>query len=66
MVRKTYITRLVLQPFAGNSMDDARFSSCYWLSKYLQEKEDKAHLISGQCKVYCNLAHKYGDVTNNN
>ena len=31
----------------------------------MEYREDKPHLVSGQYKVYGDLAQKYGDITDN-
>ena len=33
-----------------------------WLCKCLEEREEEAHLLSGTCKVYGDIARKYDDI----
>ena len=61
-MRQTYRSRFGLQPFAGNYSHDRRYSKSSWLCKCLEEREDEAHLLSGKCKVYGDIATKYDDV----
>ena len=51
-VREHFRTRFGLQPFAGNYSHDRRFANSSWLCKCKEAKEEEAHLMSGQCKVY--------------
>ena len=62
-VRKTYRTRFGLKPFAGNYSHRRRFFNTAWLCKCQEEREKEAHIMSGQCKVYGDLAKKFTDLT---
>ena len=62
-VRHQYRSRFKMQPFAGNYSHDQRFKRSDWLCLCLQSREDEAHLTSGQCTVYGDLALKYSDLT---
>ena len=63
-VRQEFRTRFGLQPFAGNYSHDRRFAGSQWLCKCREEREEEAHLLSGQCKVYGDLTLQYDDLTN--
>ena len=65
-VRQLYRTRFGLQPFAGNYSKDKRFAKTQWLCKCGEEREEEPHLLSGACKVYGDLTHKFSDLTNDN
>ena len=52
-----------MQPFAGNYSPDQRYKRSDWLCLCLESREDEAHLTSGQCTVYGDLALKYSDLT---
>ena len=62
-VRQHFRTKYGLQNFAGNYSNDKRFSRTDWLCKCRESREDEAHLMSGQCKVYGDLTEKYSDFT---
>ena len=53
----------VRQPFAGNYSKDKRFARTNWLCRCEEEREEEAHLMSGQCTVFGDLALKYNDLT---
>ena len=55
-----------MQFFAGNYSHDRRFQKSDWLCLCKESREDKAHLTSGQCKVYGDLSEKYSDLTDDN
>ena len=63
-VRQQFRARFGLQPFAGNYSHDRRFAGSQWLCKCQEAREEEAHLLSGQCKVYGDLALQYSDFTN--
>ena len=65
-VRQLFRSRFGLQPFAGNYSKDKRFAKTQWLCKCGEEREEEPHLISGLCKVYGDLTHKFSDLTNDN
>ena len=62
-VRHQYRSRFKMQPFAGNYSQDQRLKKSDWLCLCLQSREDEAHLTSGQCTVFGDLALKYTDLT---
>ena len=47
-VPQQFCARFVLQPFLAN---DPRFAGLQWLCKCQEEREEEAHLLSGQCNV---------------
>ena len=61
-VRQMYRSRFGLQPFAGNYSHDRKYSKSAWLCKCLEAREEEAHLLSGTCKVYGDIALKYDDI----
>ena len=63
-VRQQFRARFGLQPFAGNYSHDRRFAGSQWLCKCQEEREEEAHLLSGQCKVYGDLTLQYDNLTN--
>jgi hypothetical protein len=63
-VRQQFRARYGLQPFAGNYSHDRRFAGSQWLCKCKEAREEESHLMSGQCKVYGDLALQYSDFTN--
>ena len=65
-VRQLFRSRFGLQPFAGNYSKDKRFAKTQWLCKCGEEREEEPHLLSGACKVYGDLTHKFSDLTNDN
>ena len=65
MVREQYRTRYRLLPFAGNCSKDKRFAKTSWLCVCGEEREEQ-HLISGHCKVYGDLTHKYDNLADDN
>ena len=65
-LRNQFRTRFGLLAFAGNFSHDRRFASTNWLCKCTEAREEEAHLISGQCKVYGDLTDKYCDLTDEN
>ena len=60
-VCQQFRARYGLQPFAGNYFHDRRFAGSQWFCKC---REEEAHLLSGQCKVYGDLTLQYDDLTN--
>ena len=65
-VRKTFCTKFGLLPFAGNYSHDRKFAKTNWLFKCKEAREEELHLMSGQCKVYGDLTHKFSDLTDDN
>ena len=65
-VRQLYRSRFQLQLFAGNYSNDKRFAKTHWLCKCGEEREEEPHFISGICKVYRDLTHKFSDLPNDN
>ena len=55
-------SRFFLQPFAGNYTHSRKYASSDWLCRCMENKEDKAHITSGSCKVYGDLTSKFGDL----
>jgi hypothetical protein len=62
-VRQEFRTRFGLLAFAGNYSHDRRFAKSDFLCKCEESREEESHLLSGQCKVYGDLTHKYSDLT---
>ena len=62
-VCQEFRTRFGLLPFAGNYSHDRRFAKSNFLCKCEESREEEIHLLSGQCKVYGDLTHKYSDLT---
>ena len=62
-VRQHYRSRFGLQPLAGNYSKDKRFARTNWLCRCKEEREEEAHLMSGKCTVFGDLAFKYNDLT---
>ena len=62
-VRTQYKSRFGLQSFAGNYSHDRRLERTGWLCKCEELREDKSHILSGQCKVYGDLIDRYQDFT---
>ena len=62
-VRRQYRTRFGLEPFAGNYSKDKRFAKTSWLCLCKEEREEEIHILSGKCKVYGDLTHKFSDLT---
>jgi len=54
-VRQIFLTRVKLQPFAGNFKADKRFAKTKWLCRCGWETEQESHLVSGECPVYGDL-----------
>ena len=54
-VRQIFLTRVKLQPFAGNFKADKRFAKTEWLCRCGWEIEQESHLVSGECPVYGDL-----------
>ena len=65
VVREQCRTRWGLLPFAGNYSKDKRFAKTSWLCVCGEEREEQ-HLISGHCKVYGDLTHKYDNLAEDN
>ena len=65
-VRQEFRTRFGLLAFAGNYSHDRRFAKSDWLCKCKEAREEELHLLSGQCKVYGDLTHKYSNLTDDN
>ena len=63
-VRQTYRTRFSMLPFAGNYSHDRRFANTDWLCQCRIEKENEAHLLSGNCHIYGKIREKYGSFDN--
>ena len=61
-VRQMYRTRFKMMPFAGNYSHDRRFASTDWLCQCRIEKENEAHLISGNCHIYGKIRDKYDSI----
>jgi hypothetical protein len=61
-VRMQFRTRFGLQRFGGNYSMDKSFAKTNWMCKCLESREVENHLISGECKVYGDLALKYSDL----
>ena len=59
-------TRFGLQRFAGNYSKDKSFARSNWMCKCLESREVENHLMSGECKVYGDLALKYSDLADDN
>ena len=66
MVREQYRTRWGLLPFAGNYSKDKRFAKTSWLCVCGEDREEEQHLLSGHCKVYGDLIHKYDNLADDN
>ena len=62
-VRQQFRSRYGLQPFAGNYSKDRRFAKSNWLCKCQESREEELHIMSGKCKVYGDLIHKYRDLS---
>ena len=65
-VRQEFRTRFGLLAFAGNYSHDRRFAKSDWLCQCQEAREEELHLLSGQCKVYGDLTHKYSNLTDDN
>ena len=65
-VRVQFRSRFGLQRFAGNYSKDNSFSRSNWMCKCVEFKEIKSHLMSGECKVYGDIALKYSDLSDEN
>ena len=63
-VFQDYCTRFRLQPFTGNYSNDKQLSRSRRLCKCKMAREEKGHLMSGQCPMYGDLTHKFSDLTN--
>ena len=50
----------------GNYSKDKRFAKTSWLCVCGEEREEEQHLISGHCKVYGDLTHKYDNLADDN
>ena len=66
MVRQQFRTRFGLLPFAGNYSKDKRFAKTSWLCACGEEREEEQDLLSGNCKVYGDLAHNYENLADDN
>ena len=60
-VRQIFMTRVKMQPFAGNFPKDKRFSKTNWKCRCNLEIEQEEHLLSGVCPVYGDLLSLVGD-----
>ena len=65
-VRVQFRSRFGLQRFAGNYSKDKSFARSNWMCKCLESKESENHLMSGECKVYGDIALKYSDLADDN
>ena len=61
-VRIQFRARYGLLPFAGNYGNDRKFSHTEWLCSCREEREEEAHLLAGNCRIYGDLRRKYGDM----
>ena len=61
-VRQHFLSRLGMQPFAGNYSSDKRFYKTNWMCKCNVEREDESHLLSGNCQVYGDIRDRYGNM----
>ena len=61
-VRETYKARFGLLSFAENYTNDKRFSDNGGLCKCKRAIEEEPHLLSGNCEMYSDIRHKYGDL----
>ena len=60
-VRQIFLTRVKLQPFAGNFKKDKRFAKTKWLCRCGWEIEQESHLLSGGCPIYGDLVNLVED-----
>ena len=63
-VRQTFLSRVRMQPFAGNFPGDKRFSKTNHMCKCTKEKEDEKHILSGNCPIYGDLTKKFPNTDN--
>ena len=63
-IRQQYRSRFGLQPFAKNFLRDKRFSNTGGLCQCNEAREDESHLLSGQCKVFGDIAEGFSDFSN--
>ena len=63
-IRQQYRSRFGLQPFSGNYPNDKRYSMTGGLCRCKEAREEESHLLSGQCKVFGDLAEGFSDFSN--
>ena len=62
--RKEYLHKKNIFHVRQQFRHDRRFAGSQWLCKCQEAREEESHLLSGQCKVYGDLALQYSDFTN--
>ena len=60
-VRSLFLTRVQMQPFAGNFSHDKKFQGSNWLCACGESREEEAHLRGGECPVYGDLRGEFPD-----
>ena len=60
-VRKTFCTRVQMQPYGGNYSRDNRFKKTNWLCFCGEAREEEEHLRGGECPVYGDIRKEFPD-----